>query len=263
LPIPTASSSPLERPRGLGTPKIARWDGMTWTPIPGGPSGTGFAIHALAVHGGSLVVAGNFPNAGGMPASGIARWDGSSWSGVGPITSSSITCLFCPQCSCGVGSALCSCGPVNSIVAYGGSLIAGGKLFTANGMVSPFLAKWTAPVPVVSVSQPFSGAVTLTNNALVFGRSYKNLINFELCVDGPGSGPYGGLCSSNLAFLVLQASFPLGTVPFHFSAPGPVASFGPYAMPVGLSFEALCVDSLDVTTWTGGCFSSVVRHTIY
>ncbi|UYV11650.1 MAG: hypothetical protein NCW75_10110 [Phycisphaera sp.] len=71
--------------------RIAKWDGAQYVPL-AGPAGVGVdgQIRSLAVfddgNGPALYVAGNFTQAGGVPASSIARWDGSAWSAVaGPM----------------------------------------------------------------------------------------------------------------------------------------------------------------------------------
>jgi hypothetical protein len=68
---------------------IARWDGTNWYAVGGGLTGGG--VYALAVidEDGpgfqlpSLVVAGEFSHAGGVPVSRIARWRGGQWSALG------------------------------------------------------------------------------------------------------------------------------------------------------------------------------------
>jgi len=61
---------------------VAFWDGSSWSPL---GAGTDDIVRALAFFddgfsGGALYAAGDFLNAGGVPATGIARWDGVSWS---------------------------------------------------------------------------------------------------------------------------------------------------------------------------------------
>ena len=80
---------------------------------------------------------------------------------------------------------------------------------------------------------------------------------------GPGTGPYGGLCANDFAALVQQALLPHGAAPFHYLATGSLASFGPYPAPVGLTFDVLCIDSLNFATGNVGCLSAVSRYTVY
>jgi trimeric autotransporter adhesin len=63
---------------------IARWTGVDWEPVAGGPEG---GIRALAVHddgsGPKLYAGGTFSLVGGQQMAHLARWDGQSWSTVG------------------------------------------------------------------------------------------------------------------------------------------------------------------------------------
>jgi hypothetical protein len=73
----------------MPSPGIARWDGVAWSSL--GAGLTGGLVNALAVwdHDGSgpsepsLVAAGEFTQAGGMPADALARWDGQAWHTIG------------------------------------------------------------------------------------------------------------------------------------------------------------------------------------
>ncbi|MFQ5807435.1 MAG: hypothetical protein ACE5I3_13385, partial [Phycisphaerae bacterium] len=63
---------------------IARWDGMSWSPLGSGVSGGYGAesrgVYALAVYNGELIAGGDFYTAGGTVGNHIARWDGTTWS---------------------------------------------------------------------------------------------------------------------------------------------------------------------------------------
>jgi hypothetical protein len=71
---------------GVPASSIARWDGTAWSALGTGLTNnvgslntpSGFALKLLS--SGDLVVAGNFQNAGSVPASKIAKWNGSTWS---------------------------------------------------------------------------------------------------------------------------------------------------------------------------------------
>lgn len=66
---------------GVSMPRIARWDGTSFTPLGSGANGQ---VNALArTADGSILAAGNFSQIGGVAASGIARWNGSTWSPMG------------------------------------------------------------------------------------------------------------------------------------------------------------------------------------
>ncbi|GGG50051.1 hypothetical protein [Hymenobacter glacieicola] len=68
-------------------------------------------IHAVAVSGSSVYVAGNFRSVGGVAASNVARWDGATWNPVGQGTN----------------------GPVNTLVFSCPTLYAGGAFTEAGG----------------------------------------------------------------------------------------------------------------------------------
>ncbi|MCY2960032.1 MAG: hypothetical protein NTY35_07685 [Planctomycetota bacterium] len=63
---------------GSPASNIARFDGSTWSALPGG--GVGGDVYALASFQGQLYVGGFFSTAGGVPATRIARFDGANWS---------------------------------------------------------------------------------------------------------------------------------------------------------------------------------------
>jgi trimeric autotransporter adhesin len=73
---------------GVVAPKIARWDGHTWTHVGGGMNND---VDCLAVFDEDgrgpnpprLFAGGSFTTAGFQPANKIARWDGHAWSAVG------------------------------------------------------------------------------------------------------------------------------------------------------------------------------------
>src|SRR5690606_2897922 len=63
---------------GVAADRLARWDGVHWSPLPGNLFAS---VGAMAVHGNQLVVAGNSFATGAMQY--IARWDGVDWSALG------------------------------------------------------------------------------------------------------------------------------------------------------------------------------------
>ncbi len=69
---------------GQSASRIARWNGVSWSPL---GSGLNDRVFALAVFddgaGPALYAGGRFTTAGGQPANRIARWNGASWSSVG------------------------------------------------------------------------------------------------------------------------------------------------------------------------------------
>src|SRR5262249_48220320 len=110
-------------PRSASAQSCAQWQPG---PLTGFPEGTDGEVLAMATfdHDGLpstppwLVVAGNFENAGGVPAKNIAAWDGQTWHALGS----------------GLDNAT-SNGQVRALAILNGQLIAGGT-FTQSGAVS-------------------------------------------------------------------------------------------------------------------------------
>ena len=65
---------------GVSAPRIAAWNGFSWSNLSSGLTGT---VEAILVDGSDLYVGGWFGTAGGAPAKRIAKWDGSQWSALG------------------------------------------------------------------------------------------------------------------------------------------------------------------------------------
>jgi hypothetical protein len=134
----------------------------------------------------------------------------------------------------------------------------GGSTFGYDAFVTRFDLGTT-----IGLSQPAGPGtpITLNNAYLTPGNEYFNIFSLDLCPAGPGTGPYLGLCATTLAnaqFILLQASLPLGSPPFHFIAPTSSVSWGPYTVGPG-TLDALC---LEVTGGVLGSYSSVTRITI-
>ncbi|GAG09360.1 unnamed protein product, partial [marine sediment metagenome] len=65
-------------------PFIARWDGLSWSPLGTGMDEITRALGVFDDGGGPALYAGGaFTTAGGIPANRIAKWDGESWSALG------------------------------------------------------------------------------------------------------------------------------------------------------------------------------------
>lgn len=81
---------------GIDAKRIAKWDGVSWTPLGAGVSHTSYAATVLAFavfdddgpgsNSAQLYVGGDFNSVDGMTAYGLARWDGRSWATVGAAT---------------------------------------------------------------------------------------------------------------------------------------------------------------------------------
>ena len=70
---------------GVACANIASWDGAAWRALGAGlvgPPGSS-AVSDLAVHDGALIAAGPMDMAGGTPVESIARWDGAAWQALG------------------------------------------------------------------------------------------------------------------------------------------------------------------------------------
>ena len=88
---------------GTTVNRVASWDGTTWAALGSGANvGTGATVRALTVYDDdgpdpnapSLIVGGDFTQAGGIGAAGVAKWNGASWSALGSgISSGSVNAL--------------------------------------------------------------------------------------------------------------------------------------------------------------------------
>src|SRR5207249_3332646 len=84
---------------GASASNIARWNGMTWSPL---GSGTDGQVNALAVldddgdgpNPPAMYVAGLFTIAGGVTVNRVARWDGTAWSAVSGGMNGEVATLF-------------------------------------------------------------------------------------------------------------------------------------------------------------------------
>ncbi len=113
---------------GAGGPDfIAKWDGVSFSPVGGTIAGVGIPLIVLdiEVFQGELYIAGRFSSVGGVAASHIAKWDGANWSAVG----SGIT-----------GTQVIQLGVADD--GNGPALYAGGNFTTAGGVAAANIAKW-------------------------------------------------------------------------------------------------------------------------
>jgi hypothetical protein len=126
--------------------RIAKWNGLIWSGLRGGISGTD--VDALTVFDDgtapALYVGGNFGGAGGIITEYIARWSGSTWSNLG----AGVT------------------GMVNALAVFddgsGTALYAGGW-FGTSPAGDAYLAKWASPdgcgMPGSSMCEPGASGV--------------------------------------------------------------------------------------------------------
>ncbi|MAG56634.1 MAG: hypothetical protein CMJ83_10125 [Planctomycetes bacterium] len=99
-------------------------------------------------------------------------------------------------------------------------------------------------VPTIAVTQSGPGAnFTVNIGSLITGAEYFTAFSFDLCPNGPGTGPYLGLCSNNIVALLQTLIVPsAASLPMHFIAAGPSQTFGPYGSPGPFSVEAITFD---------------------
>ena len=134
---------------GLGGSPLWRWDGRTWTSVPG----LSTSVQALVVFNGQLIVGGDG-----------SAWDGTRWTSTPSPTGSGISCfavyrnqLYACGYIAGSGSqamvfrwdttqwraiGFSSSSGANAMVVYNDRLICGGNVLTSNGSEAQRLAAW-------------------------------------------------------------------------------------------------------------------------
>ncbi|RKZ12892.1 hypothetical protein DRQ53_14155, partial [bacterium] len=153
---------------------LARWDGTVWQDVGGGinaVAGQRADVSAIEVTNNDVYVAGDFSDAGGVPAENIARWDGANWNALGGGLTHSFqnTVVFAMEEQGGTiyaggkftdaggapaaniamwdGSTWSALGSgmddiVFSVVAHGGDIYAGGDFSSAGGVPADHVARW-------------------------------------------------------------------------------------------------------------------------
>ncbi|MDO7877481.1 T9SS type A sorting domain-containing protein [Hymenobacter sp. ASUV-10] len=105
---------------------IAQWNGSAWTSLgTGAANGTNYYVRAMLPLGSDLYVAGDFTQAGGMPASRIAKWNGSAWSAL-PF---------------GVANGALD-GTINAVAISGSDVYVGGTFTQVGTVAAARVAKW-------------------------------------------------------------------------------------------------------------------------
>jgi hypothetical protein len=221
---------------GVPASGVARWNGSVWQPL---GTGTNGLVQALTVYNGDLIAGGGFSVAGGMPANWTARWKGSTWQalGTGPGAYVSALTVFGGEVIAGTqitGNALSGIarwngstwqaldngigGLVLALAAYDGGLVAGGGFLSASAVISPFLARWGAPLPRIMLSQPGGTGteVLVADSFLTSGHEYYKVVSFELCAGGPESGrTRGSVSTTSRVFLATPVAARGAALPFH------------------------------------------------
>ena len=148
---------------GIETTGVARWDGTEWHEIGGG---TDSAVFALTVHNGDLVAGGGFSSAGSVGARRVARWNGSVWQSMGSGLDERVFSLSVHNGALIAGGFFSSAiqkwddsswlpigdgmtggtlPTVNTVVDFGGGLVAGGRFILADGVEANNIARWGTP----------------------------------------------------------------------------------------------------------------------
>jgi hypothetical protein len=121
---------------------VAKWNGSTWTNLPGGAFFGGvstFTVSALAFQGTDLVLGGNFTAApfGGTSSTNVVKHNGTDWVPLGNGVNSNVL----------------------SILVVGSDIYAGGRFTNASGVPVSRLAKWNG-----SAWTDLAGGVTGTGS---------------------------------------------------------------------------------------------------
>ena len=139
---------------------IARWDGVEWTGlgegVTGSPNTNPACIYTLAtLPNGNIIAGGEFIQAGNAPAPNIARWDGTQWHPIGDGFNQAVRALA---------------------VLSNGDLIAGGSFSKSGSMDVARVARWDG-VQWSPLGPGFSGTVLalalLPNGDLVAANGYR------------------------------------------------------------------------------------------
>jgi hypothetical protein len=219
---------------------FARWDGACWTEVGGGVGGSsGCTVTALEVFddgtGPALYIGGKslwWAGSPSTPAWSVARWRNGAYEALGG----------------GIYLQSAGSAEVTTLEPFddgeGLDLYAAGSFTHADFIPTGCVARFGGRSPTVQLSQPAGpGApVLITDSDFMPGREYYNIFSLETCPGPPGSGPYIGLCTSYLQGLFDQFNLPLGIPPFHFEANARTQTFGPFALPPGISIDVVCFD---------------------
>ena len=217
---------------GIAATNIARWNGVSWSPLGGGVGG---GVIALAFSGNQLYAGGAFTNVSTSNIKALARWDGTNWwavgSGVAGGTNNSVNALLADGNNLYVGGTFTNAGgldvnriakwdgtswsalgsgltgpnvTVTAILKSGTNLYVAGSFTNAGGVTASNIARWDGarwaplgggigkPVSALAVNGPFVFAEAFTNAG---GVTVTNVARW----DGTDWSNIGGLTSSDPA----------------------------------------------------------------
>jgi len=182
---------------------IAQWSGAAWEPLGTGISTNSAFVTTLTSFGGSLIVGGEFSQAGAVAnTNGIARWDGASWSSIGGVAGQVSDVIRFSNGLAVVGIFAGAGGvPARNVAYWDGvkwtafgtgipgavmcaavfenELVVGGSFTTASGSPTNFLARWNGSqwLPLANQSSRYWTrviAMTVHRGELYIGGILRN-----------------------------------------------------------------------------------------
>ncbi len=206
-----------------GVPMIAQWNGSVWQALPAPSSGHLFT--AVTLHGGDVVVGGQFAAIGGVPAASVARWNGAAWSAFGS----------------GVVQGDGTPGTVYSLHwSRRGELLVGGLFERAGSQVAVNFTRLVPSCPASAV--PFGQGCVGSGGANLLAANDLPWLGgtFHAVASGlPANGLALGVLGLGPAFVPLSAVLPVGgpgctlwTTPDLVSVQVPVAGTATLAVPI-------------------------------
>lgn len=255
---------------------VARWDGVTWQPLDGSPSGAVASVHALALGpDGSVYAGGSFTSAGGVSARNVARWDGVTWHPLGAGIGGQVLALAIgpdrslyaagyPQPASGFhgiarwdGTTWQSLGegingpgggepPHVKAMAVGsdGSIFVGGSFNMAGAVSANNIARW---IPATASWQPLGSGTNRRVKALAIGLDGAVYVG--------GSFSTAGTAAANR--IARWDPVATGWQPLGAGLEG--GGFGPYASALSIASDGSLYVSGDFAMAGGGTASNVAR----
>jgi hypothetical protein len=153
---------------GTNANGIAKWDGISWTPVGAGFTETSgnAVVYALALYNNQLYAGGYFTTSGSNTVNNIAKWNGTDWVPVSTGMSTSGVYDF-----------------VNAFAVFNNELYVGGEFTTAGTINAQNIAKWNGTVwsTVAGGIYDRVNALHVYNNELYAGGDFViNNVTFNL-----------------------------------------------------------------------------------